>query len=1431
MEKLRFDFVVKATPDGKSNIICVTSIATPNGQVYEIPPDYQPASLHGVITNTSNYAKVKKSFNKRHQTRKIWITLTDEISKIYLDEEQNLQFHDFYLEEIEEKANNAESMPSGSNQSLEKLLEKLLEEKQQKTETQNLGKIAKDFMIEKFTGRNSNAHQWLQDFNKECERFQIIEDKKKIEILKNFLENSSVDWYSCMLIKLTVESEWSRWEKNFCETFGNKGWSATRYALGFKYQAGSLLEYALKKEKLLLDVRKSVDTGTLIDLIAFGLPNYVADRIDRETLQDTEDLYNELGKLEHLVARNKYDKKKYFYSDAKPKKVEDKKPCQICINEKKGKRFHPEENCWYKEKNQKAVVKTVNNSALEIELNEKNPKKLEVAPLIKIELLLNDTLRVSGIYDSGSNVSLINAKLLKIQQQEGTNDINIVNLKTINGDKKTKGLVTLKIKIYDIENNMDIFVVDNENFNYDFLIGLDCIKKFKLIQDEDLKITQSKNALANVITTNKEAMENNYSDDDNKVPNVKIPDVLGDNKEKGSYLYSEVLKKGINHLEKCEINFNEHVNSEKFDISVNHLDLYQKSEIDKIIDKYKQVFAKDKYDIGTVRGYEAHIDLMVDKYCYKRPYRCTTEDRKEIESQISKLLKNNLIEESYSPFAAPVTLAYKKEDERKTRLCIDFRDLNKIVIPQSQPFPLIEDLMIKTVNCKYFSTFDVNSAFWSIPMKIQDRHKTAFVTQDGHFQWTCLPFGLKTAPAIFQRILSNIIRKHELSNFAVNFIDDILVFSKTFEEHKIHISRLLEAILKEEFRLKFSKCVFASNSAKYLGHIIENNSVRPLKDYLSAVKDFPVPETRKNIRQFLGKINFHHKFIPHTAIILDPLHNLLRKDVKFIWSAECQESFDKIKALLCSEPVLKIFDPDLPISIYTDASIKGVGAVLKQEDENGNSKPVAFFSKKLNETQKKKKAIYLECLAIKEAVKYWQHWIMGKEFTVYSDHKPLENMNIKSRTDEELGDLTYYLSQYTFKVKYNPGKTNQEADCLSRNPVLEACDNSDDFLKIVNLITITDIKKDQHTNIRLKNDKNEFILENEIYYKKHKRGKKIILSEGLSKTLIKDVHNTYCHLGRTQLTNKITPFYTAENLTANIKQICDECETCIKNKSRRKPKYGLMSQLGPATRPFEIVSIDTIGGFGGSRSTKKYLHLLVDHFTRYAYMITSKNQNANDFIKLIKFVTQSYNIDMILTDQYPGINSKDFKDYLKKENIKIIFTAVDSPFSNGLNERLNQTLTNKIRCKINERNNKTAWTTIAHKCVEKYNETEHTVTKFAPKYLLEGENLNILPAELKSKFTTEDLQRDRNIALSNTRKSHNYNKKIFDLHRKDYKFEVGDSVYVENGNRLNRKKTEELRIGPYKILNKISNCIYEVDTGQRKMESNLYHITKLTPVL
>lgn len=268
---------------------------------------------------------------------------------------------------------------------------------------------------------------------------------------------------------------------------------------------------------------------------------------------------------------------------------------------------------------------------------------------------------------------------------------------------------------------------------------------------------------------------------------------------------------------------------------------------------------------------------------------------------------------------------------------------------------MIGDIITKARDCKWFSALDINSAFWSIPIRRRDWYKTGFVTQLGHYEWVSLPFGLRNSPAIFQRILSGIIRKNGLDEFCCNYIDDILIFSKTFEEHVMHLEALMKAIEKEGFRLKFVKCNFAMNSVKYLGHVIEKNSVRPLKDNLVAIKDFPVPKTKKNVRQFLGKVNFYNKYIPQAAKIMEPLYGLLRKDAEFNWSEKCQAAFTKIKNHLIESPTLAIFDPELQTQIYTDASLEGIGAIFKQTQRDGEEKTVAYFSKKLSEAQKKKK--------------------------------------------------------------------------------------------------------------------------------------------------------------------------------------------------------------------------------------------------------------------------------------------------------------------------------------------------------------------------------------------------------------------------------------------------------------------------------------------
>ncbi|XP_073955235.1 uncharacterized protein [Choristoneura fumiferana] len=377
MEKLRFEFVVKSGEDPKTNVICMASITDADKRVFLIPEKLQPVRLHDTILATQGFQKVRNTLQRRHDKRQVWISVTPEISESYMDEDGNMQFQGYLLEEITPETREQTPAAGISGETLTKILESISGIKDV-SKPQNIRSLTEKFVIEKFGRKTSNVCQWIVTFETECTRLGIDEDSKRIEALRLFLEDSCLDWYSSMLIKYTVNSEWSMWTKIFCETYADKGWSPIRYAMSFRYIQGSLLEYALKKERLLLEINKTMDKPTLIDLIATGLPNFVADKIDRKNLKAAEDLFNNLRGLEHLVGKKIPEKKIVVFENKTKEKNEKYRPCRICEKENKTNRYHPESLCWFRNKNSDGIkrdqIRTVNNSQLETELNEIDPK-------------------------------------------------------------------------------------------------------------------------------------------------------------------------------------------------------------------------------------------------------------------------------------------------------------------------------------------------------------------------------------------------------------------------------------------------------------------------------------------------------------------------------------------------------------------------------------------------------------------------------------------------------------------------------------------------------------------------------------------------------------------------------------------------------------------------------------------------------------------------------------------------------------------------------------------------------------------------------------------------------------------------------------------------------------------------------------------------
>ena len=988
-----------------------------------------------------------------------------------------------------------------------------------------------------------------------------------------------------------------------------------------------------------------------------------------------------------------------------------------------------------------------------------------------------------------------------------------LNFHTINSsENQCFGRCSVKLTIGSITKKVNLFILNNSN--YDFVVGLDLVQNFTLNLTDDLKLYQkiqiNDDIILDEIITNYSCSHNNRSKD---------PNSIGQSTKTNECSVCK-MNNSINTIKHDQIDQNK-ITNRSIQIA-DDLSCEQKLKLNNLLNKYHFMFSRDRFDIGSINIEQCKVELTNNVPINLRPYKASLIDQKRINDQVKLLLEKNLIRKSVSPYSFPVTLADKKDEGAKTRLCIDLRKLNQITIADNFPFPRLDDIIDKLHDSEYFTTLDISSGFWHIKVHEKDIHKFAFVTQSEHYEWLVMPFGFRNSPAIFQRIIFTILKKHNLTEFTLNYIDDILIHSKSFDEHILHIEKVMQAFRIENVKLKLSKCYFSKKEVNYLGHKLSKNKHTPLNDNVIAIKSFPVPKTVKNVREFLGKINYYHKYISNAAKLLSPLYNLLKKNSKFEWNESCQNAFNQVKDYLCKEPILAIFNPNESSYVFCDSSLLGLGAVLKQKQPDGTLKPIGYFSKKLLDYQKNYEVTELECLCIVQALEYWHHYLYGTYFKVFSDHNALRWIKNFAKPKTRLFNWSMILNQYNFDLYYLAGKANQEADCLSRNPVLERFENSK-YIKIVNLLEKSEILKAQKECTEI--PKKCKIIKDMIIRKKN-NCHKIFVPENLRQKLIEKFHMHFGHIGVKKILALISSSFYFPKMTQLIHQIVSACLICQTNKINRTKKLGLLSQMGPAKNPFEIVSIDTIGGLSGYNSTKQYIHLAVDHFTRFAWTLSSKTQTSKDFINLIKRVTQTGRPKLIIADRYTGIKSKEFLNFLSKSDIKITFIPVNCPQSNGLNERTNQTIMTRLRCIFNDGNQKVSWPKLLDKIIEQYNDTPHETTGFSPNHLL----FNKKPYDsIVNDGVNLSLEDVRKIALENSVKNHQVNKVIYDRKHQRFEFKENDKVLVENKNAISRHKLDPIMIGPYKIIKRLSDVSYIVECDKKGKTNDIFHITKLRP--
>ncbi|KAL2081327.1 hypothetical protein ACEWY4_023180 [Coilia grayii] len=460
--------------------------------------------------------------------------------------------------------------------------------------------------------------------------------------------------------------------------------------------------------------------------------------------------------------------------------------------------------------------------------------------------------------------------------------------------------------------------------------------------------------------------------------------------------------------------------------AIGHLTDAQQRDMESLVKDFVVLF-KDIPGRTTVAVHDVETGDAVP--IKQHPYRLSPGKLKQMDEELKYMLEIGVVEPGQSDWSSPVVLVPKADGS--VRFCIDYRQVNKVTKTDAFPIPRLEDCIDRIGQAQFVTKLDLLKGYWQVPLTPRAQEVSAFVTPTGLYRCTALPFGMKNSPATFQRAMNSITAG--LSN-VVTYIDDVVTYSLSWPEHVNHLRELFQRLQQANLVINLPKCEFGKGQVTYLGHKVGQGMVAPRQAKVQAIVGLETPRTRRELMRILGMCGFYRRFVPNFAAVTEPLTSLLRKDVRFRWSDQCQSAFDRLKAILSCEPVLRVPDFDIPFKLAVDACEVGIGAVLLQTDDQGFDRPVAYFSKKLDKHQRAYSTIEKEALALVLAVRHFEIYISssGGEVVVLTDHNPLTFVAKFKTSNARVFRWSLILQPYNLVVQHVAGKENVIADTLSR---------------------------------------------------------------------------------------------------------------------------------------------------------------------------------------------------------------------------------------------------------------------------------------------------------------------------------------------------------------------------------------------------------------
>ena len=917
----------------------------------------------------------------------------------------------------------------------------------------------------------------------------------------------------------------------------------------------------------------------------------------------------------------------------------------------------------------------------------------------------------------------------------------------------------------------------------------------------------------------------------------------------------------LNEITLKEINKNQRLSSQKEKEMLGHLRLNvpdeERQAYQTLILDNADVFSLSKSDFGKAKGYEHKIDLKNNEPIYVPQFKIPEAHRHFLEKQVKEWLNLGIIQRTHSTYNAPLFVVPKKDGSY--RIVQDFRALNNNSYDDKYSMRTVDECIaeIGRAGTSIFSTLDIQSAFYQLPLAEESQPLTAFTIPSMMSQFCFLvsSMGLKGCPSSFQRLMETVVQGLER---VIVYIDDLLVHSTSHEQHRQDLKALFLRLRQANLKLNLKKCEFGAKEVSYLGFQLTPQGVRPGRDKLKCVRDAPPPTDVKQVRQFLGLCNFFRNHVKNFAKITSPLCKLTNKDSPWKHGplpANALQAFNELKTILCSEPVIGYPRSDQHYALIVDAATGtpdtpgGLGAIFAQVDKQGNHQVISYASRQLAKHEKNYTPFLLEMTAGVWAMQHFRPYLLGRRFTLFTDHRPLEKLGtVHTKT---LNRMQEAMNEFDFGITYKKG-SEMPSDYLSRNALaaievfdehLEKQQQLDPFLQALkNALLTQEYPSEPNLASQVRKYADSCFVEDGIVWRRMTNDVGVtktllLVPKQYREELIKEAHGTLLtgHDGIFKTKARLMESYFWPNMEKDVSNHIIRCLRCQARKTRDRPEPHLLSPLPLCSEPNQRMHMDLFGPLKTSGKGKKFILCMTDAFTKYIELVALPNKEAGTTARAIfDHWICKYSVPAeIVSDQGKEFINELTKDLFDILKVKHVRTSPAHPQTNSSAEVCNKTIAKYLNSFVDSTT--LDWEQYLPAMAFSYNTSVHSSIKATPFFLtfgMEPRLPNLPGPELRRFYGENDahdiinrLQLARELALKNLMNSVNKFEHYFNMKAKPHQYCVGQKVWVDEKNFLNKnRKLAPNWTGPHEILKVYENNLVQVKFRNRYLNISMDRI-------